>query len=193
MTGETAHLDRGVSTAIDTHLQSAFLPGSHSAASTTPLFIDPTIQQFAEVPDSGRAVLPVVARLPAPAGLGEQPFGVDRVDHSVVYLPLLEREREAWHAPVVDSHTAAYRGSSARTATAAVPAVRCRNGLGHPADFGGRSRAQSLLRGTTAAIAADRYEVSRQSGSRRSVAPRLACSIWVRCLARLRPGRFVGA
>ncbi len=79
-------------------------------------FLDPTVQQFAGMPDSGRARLPLLARLPAQGGLGDQPFGVGRGDHVVAYLPLGEHERQAWRCAAVDLHAAAYRESGANLA-----------------------------------------------------------------------------
>ena len=51
-------------------------------------FLDPTIQQFAELPQTVQARLPVMGRLPVPDGLGAAPIGVDRTDHFVMYVPL---------------------------------------------------------------------------------------------------------
>ena len=79
-------------------------------------FLDPTVQQFDGLPASDRARLPLMARLPAAGGLGSQPFGVDRVDHVVEYLPFGERERQAWRCSAVDLHADAYRESGANLA-----------------------------------------------------------------------------
>lgn len=58
-----------------------------AAAPDAGRLIDPTLQQYREIPDTEKAALPVVAPLPAPGGLGSQPYLVDRGDHQVVYLP----------------------------------------------------------------------------------------------------------
>jgi hypothetical protein len=72
-------------------------------------FIDPTVQQYAEVPSSEKAVLPVMAQLPVRGGLGSQPLGIDRGDHQVVYLPLPAAQRQAWRSPAVTANEADYR------------------------------------------------------------------------------------
>ena len=73
-------------------------------------FLDPTIGQFAEVPSSRQGMQPLQARLPEPDGLGERPFGIDRMDHVVVYEPLPHNQRQAWRAsPAVTARTGEYR------------------------------------------------------------------------------------
>jgi hypothetical protein len=61
-------------------------------------------------------MLPLVSRLPARTGLGDQPFGVDRGDHMVVYLPVPEHQRQAWRSPATGSHTADYQEAGANLA-----------------------------------------------------------------------------
>jgi len=79
-------------------------------------FIEPTIQQYAEVPDSERAILPLQAPLPAQDGLGNQPICVDRGDHIVAYLPLPEDQRHAWRSPAIAAREADYREAGANLA-----------------------------------------------------------------------------
>lgn len=89
--------------------------------------MDPTIQQYAEIPDSALAMLPLVARLPAWTGLGNQPFAVDRVDQMVVYLPVPEHQRQAWRNPVTDSRVADYRTAGANLAANVFAMLRLEN------------------------------------------------------------------
>jgi hypothetical protein len=79
-------------------------------------FIDPTIQQFSEVPDSKKAMLPLQAPLPVRDGLGDQPFGIDRGDHMVVYLPVAAQLRQAWRGPAVTARSADYQKAGANLA-----------------------------------------------------------------------------
>lgn len=79
-------------------------------------FIDPTLQQYREVPDSEGARRPLLAPLPVPGGLGSGPFGIDRGDHQVVYAPLPASQREAWRNPAVTSRAAGYQRAGANLA-----------------------------------------------------------------------------
>lgn len=79
-------------------------------------FVDPTIQQYAEVPDTERAMLPVLARLPVAGGLGEHPITVDRIDHLIVYGPLPQDQREAWRKPVHAARAGEYRHAAGNLA-----------------------------------------------------------------------------
>ena len=86
--------------------------------------IDPTVQQYAEVPDSDKATLPVVAQLPAPDGLGSQPYLVDRGDHQVIYLPVAEHQRQAWRSPLITANMTGYRRAGSNLATLVVSMMR---------------------------------------------------------------------
>jgi hypothetical protein len=79
-------------------------------------FLDPTIQQFAEIPRTVQAALPVMSRLPVPGGLGTRPIGVDRTDHFVLYLPLPAPYRDAWQSPILDQREDEYREAGANLA-----------------------------------------------------------------------------
>jgi hypothetical protein len=82
--------------------------------------IDPTVQQYPEVPDTEKAMLPVVAPLPAPGGLGSQPYLVDRGDHQVIYLPVAEDQRQSWRSPLITANMAGYRRAGANLAAGVV-------------------------------------------------------------------------
>jgi hypothetical protein len=79
-------------------------------------FLDPTIQQFAEVPRTARASLPAMGRLPAPGGLGTRPFSVDRIDHGVLYVPLPTPYRDAWRSPLIAQRAHKYQEAGANLA-----------------------------------------------------------------------------
>jgi hypothetical protein len=79
-------------------------------------FIDPTIQQFREVPHSKQAMPPLQAPLPVPGGMGTSPIGIPRADHLVMYLPLPEHLRQAWRGPAVQARSADYRKAGANLA-----------------------------------------------------------------------------
>lgn len=78
--------------------------------------LDPTIQQFAEIPRTVMAALPVMGRLPVPGGLGTEPIGVDRTDHFVLYVPLPAPYRNAWQSPVIAQRAEEYREAGANLA-----------------------------------------------------------------------------
>lgn len=78
--------------------------------------IDPTIQQFPQVPPSKQALLPLQAPLPVPGGMGTSPVAIPREDHLVMYLPLPEHLRQAWRGPAVTARTADYRKAGAHLA-----------------------------------------------------------------------------
>ncbi len=63
--------------------------------------LDPTIQQFAQIPSTVKAALPIMGRLPVLGGLGTEPMRVDRADHLVLYVPLPAPYRNAWQSPVI--------------------------------------------------------------------------------------------
>jgi hypothetical protein len=78
--------------------------------------LDPTIQQFPEIPRTARGGLPIMGRLPVPGGLGTKPISVDRTDHFVVYFPLSASYRDAWQSPVVAQRADEYREAGANLA-----------------------------------------------------------------------------
>lgn len=80
-------------------------------------FLDPTLQQFREVPDTEKACLPVMAPLPAGDGLGTTPIGMDRGDHSVLYYPLPEEQAQAWRHPLYEERDAEFREAGANLAS----------------------------------------------------------------------------
>lgn len=79
-------------------------------------FMDPTIQQYAEVPDTELATRPVMGRLPAPDGLGENPLALPRTDHLVTYHPMPAQHRDVWGGPAVLNADAQYRQAGANLA-----------------------------------------------------------------------------
>jgi hypothetical protein len=78
--------------------------------------LDPTIQQFAQVPRTVQAALPVMGPLPVPGGLGTAPIGVDRTDHFVLYVPLPAPYHDAWQSPVLTQRADEYREAGANLA-----------------------------------------------------------------------------
>jgi hypothetical protein len=87
--------------------------------------LDPTIQQFAEVPRTVQATLPVMGPLPIPSGLGTEPIGVDRTDHFVLYVPLPAPYRDAWQSsPVLAQRAGEYREAGANLAANAFDIMR---------------------------------------------------------------------
>lgn len=86
--------------------------------------IDPTVQQFSEVPQTARATLPLVAPLPAGDGLGEEPFGVARMEYTVAYRPYPEPDRHGWRSPVIDARIAEFRQAGANLAGNAFDVMR---------------------------------------------------------------------
>lgn len=86
--------------------------------------LDPTIQQFQEVPRTVQAALPLLGPLPVPGGLGTVPIGVDRTDHFVLYVPLPAPDRDAWHHPVLEQRAQEYREVGANLAANAFDVMR---------------------------------------------------------------------
>jgi hypothetical protein len=86
--------------------------------------LDPTIQQFREVPRTTQAALPLLAPLPGPAGLGTVPVSIDRTDHFVLYVPLPAPHRDAWHHPALDQRAGEYRKAGANLAANAFDIMR---------------------------------------------------------------------
>jgi len=76
-------------------------------------FIDPTLQQYPEVPDTEGARRPLLAPLPVPGGMGSQLFGIDRGDHQVIYAPVRGPQRQAWRSPALTSRAADYQRAGA--------------------------------------------------------------------------------
>ncbi|HXJ82121.1 MAG TPA: hypothetical protein VMS64_25990 [Candidatus Methylomirabilis sp.] len=78
-------------------------------------FIDPTIQQFPDVPGSARAAFPLISPLPGGDGLGDAPFSVYRnaPDHYLTYLALPESHRQAWHSAKIEAMTDDFRAAGA--------------------------------------------------------------------------------
>jgi hypothetical protein len=87
-------------------------------------FIDPTLQQYREVPDSEQARRPLLAPLPVPGGLGSAPFGIERGDHQVIYAPVPGSQREAWRNPGTAAHTADYQRAGANLAAHVLALLR---------------------------------------------------------------------
>jgi hypothetical protein len=79
-------------------------------------FIDPTIQQFAEVPGTRRAALPLQGPLPASDGMGELPVHVNRGDHTVIYQPVPQPLRQAWRGAVCEARDGEFREAGANLA-----------------------------------------------------------------------------
>jgi hypothetical protein len=72
--------------------------------------IDPTIQQFAEIPVSPQTMLPLQIPLPEPDSLGPDPIPVPRGDHyGVVYSRLPEHQRQAWRSSRLEDREADFR------------------------------------------------------------------------------------
>ncbi|MFI6317113.1 hypothetical protein ACIBG8_06320 [Nonomuraea sp. NPDC050556] len=79
-------------------------------------FLDPTLQQYAEVPETEEATGPLMARLPAGVSLGTAVLEVARSGHRVRYHPVPEHLREAWRNPAITANEAAYRQAGANLA-----------------------------------------------------------------------------
>jgi hypothetical protein len=76
-------------------------------------FIDPTIQQFTEIPVTPATMLPLQAPLPTPGGLGGAPIAVGRGDHhAVIYSQLpVAQQRQAWRSPRLAARDGDYRAA----------------------------------------------------------------------------------
>ncbi|MGW4412877.1 hypothetical protein ACWEJ6_53530 [Nonomuraea sp. NPDC004702] len=61
-------------------------------------------------------MLPLLSRLPAPDGLGDEPIAVDRGDHLVIYLPVLLSQRQLWRSPIHTRRAVEYRQAAANLA-----------------------------------------------------------------------------
>ena len=72
-------------------------------------FADATVQQFNEIPASVMARLPLIAPMPARAGLGTEPFAVTRTDHIVIYKGFPGDHDHLWRHPVIEAHRSEYQ------------------------------------------------------------------------------------
>ncbi|SDI43044.1 Arylsulfotransferase (ASST) [Sinosporangium album] len=79
-------------------------------------FMDATLQQYAEVPDTERGTAPLLAPLPDGVGLGSAWLAIDRGDHRVVYRPVPADQREAWRKPSRQASHDDYRRAGANLA-----------------------------------------------------------------------------
>jgi hypothetical protein len=79
-------------------------------------FIDPTIQQFPEVPQTAVSTMPLMAQLPARTSLGTDTLAVARLEYMAIYLPFRGPERYAWQGPRIDAHADMYRLTGANLA-----------------------------------------------------------------------------
>jgi hypothetical protein len=107
-------------------------------------FIDPTIQQFAEVPRTRAAALPMQAQLPVPGGLGDQPIAINRGDHIVVYQPVTAGLRQAWRSPNIEARAGDYRRAGAELAANVIAMLQL-DGLRQRADRSPYPRLRALL------------------------------------------------
>jgi hypothetical protein len=79
-------------------------------------FADATVQQFSEIPASDRARLPLIAPMPSGAGLGTEPFIVQRTDHAVIYQGFPGDHQHLWRHAVIDAHRDGYHFAAANLA-----------------------------------------------------------------------------
>jgi hypothetical protein len=107
---------------------------------------DPTIQQFAGVPRTRAAALPLLAPLPVPGGLGDGPVVIGRGDHYIVYHPLPAGLQQAWRCPATDARDAAYRRAGAELADQVIAMLRA-DGLRQRARLAPYPRLRALLAG----------------------------------------------
>jgi hypothetical protein len=71
-------------------------------------FLDPTLQQYAEVPDTEAATVPLMVKLDG-ASLGTAALEIARSDHRVRYHPVPDHLREAWRNATITANEDAYR------------------------------------------------------------------------------------
>jgi hypothetical protein len=88
-------------------------------------FLDPTVQQFPEVPRTAQARLPLLGRLPAGTSLGTVPFHVDRTDHFVMYVPYPDPQCYAWECPIIDRRAREYEAAGGNLAANVFDMLRC--------------------------------------------------------------------
>ncbi|HUR06118.1 MAG TPA: hypothetical protein VM347_26460 [Nonomuraea sp.] len=77
--------------------------------------LDPTLQQYREVPDTGAATIPLMVKLGG-ASLGPAALEVARSDHRVRYHPVLDHLREGWRNATITANEDAYRWAGANLA-----------------------------------------------------------------------------
>ncbi|MEU4229577.1 hypothetical protein AB0F17_35215 [Nonomuraea sp. NPDC026600] len=86
-------------------------------------FLDATLQQYAEVPNTERAGL-LMGRLPEGVAFGAAVLPLDRGDHLVVYHPVPEEQRNAWRGPGAVAHDAKFRQAGANLAANVLDMLR---------------------------------------------------------------------
>jgi hypothetical protein len=76
--------------------------------------LDPTVQQFREVPRRADAAVPLIAPIGQFGDLAGYPAGtqipVIRSDHVITYILLEPQYRQAWRSPAIDAHAGEFRG-----------------------------------------------------------------------------------
>ncbi|SDM71707.1 hypothetical protein [Nonomuraea jiangxiensis] len=77
--------------------------------------LDPTLQQYREVPDTEAATVPLMVKLGG-TSLGPASAEVARSDHRVRYHPAPEHLREAWRNVTITANEDAYRWAGANLA-----------------------------------------------------------------------------
>ncbi|WP_327591418.1 hypothetical protein OHA25_60995 (plasmid) [Nonomuraea sp. NBC_00507] len=86
-------------------------------------FLDATLRQYAEVPNTEHAAL-LLGPLIDGEGLGSAPLPMHRRDHLVVYHPVPDGQRDAWRGPPLIAHDAAYRRAGANLAANVIDMLR---------------------------------------------------------------------
>ncbi|WP_113701041.1 hypothetical protein [Nonomuraea lactucae] len=86
-------------------------------------FLDATLQQYAEVPNTEQAAL-LMGPLIDGEGRGSSPLPTHRRDHLVVYHPVPDGQRDVWRGPQVVAHEAAYRKAGANLAANVIDMLR---------------------------------------------------------------------
>lgn len=77
--------------------------------------LDPTLQQYREVPDTEAATVPLMIKLNG-TSLGPGAFEVPRTDHRVRYHAVPEHLREAWRNTKITANDSVYRRAGATLA-----------------------------------------------------------------------------
>ncbi len=76
--------------------------------------LDPTVQQFREVPRRADAAMPLIAPIGQLGELAGKPAGTElsivRSDHVITYILLEPQHRQAWRSPAVDALAGEFRG-----------------------------------------------------------------------------------
>jgi hypothetical protein len=78
-------------------------------------FLDPTLQQYAEAPDTEAATVPLIVKLDG-ANWGTAALEVARSDHRVRYHPVPEHLRDAWRNTRITVNEDTYRWAGANLA-----------------------------------------------------------------------------